>query len=113
VNDSFCNLMSVTMIVHTAPCSLLPHLGKKSSDYVRHEQPESWEAMLSFSEQFDAANSIKLDVALQLAGVGVKVSDIIGHEDTEIVDVDGDGVLTVIASIQFTMPFHAEQVSYS
>jgi hypothetical protein len=43
-----------------------------------------------------------------LAGVGEKVSDSIGYEETEIVDEDSDGDWwTVIVLIQFMMSIHA------
>jgi hypothetical protein len=81
----------VKMNIHMLPCSLLPIVSNKSSDHVQHEKPESWEDMLSFGEHFDTAHEIEMELAQQLAGVGEKVSDSIGYEETEIVDEDSDG----------------------
>jgi hypothetical protein len=41
-NDSSCELVYVKMNVHTVHCSLLPHVGNKSSEHVQHQQPDSW-----------------------------------------------------------------------
>jgi hypothetical protein len=92
-NDSLCKLVYVkmNMHMHMLPCSLLPIVGNKSSDHVQHEKPESWDDMLSFRAHFDTAHEIEMEFAQQLAGVGEKISDSIGHEETEIVDVDSHG----------------------
>jgi hypothetical protein len=80
-----CKLVYVKMNVHTLPCSLLPIVGNKISDHVQHEKPESWEDMLPFGEHFDTAHEKEMKLAQQLAGVGEKVSDSIGHEETKVV----------------------------
>jgi hypothetical protein len=77
--------------MHMLPCSLLPIVGNKSLYHVQHEEPESWEDMLSFGEHVDTAHEIEMELAQQLAGVGPKDSESIGHEETEIVDEDSDG----------------------
>jgi hypothetical protein len=93
------------------PCSLLPIVGNKSSDHVQHEKPESLEDMLYFGEHFDAAHEIEMELNQQLAGVGERFSDSIGHEETESVDEDSDGDwYTVIVLNQLMMSFHAEQM---
>jgi hypothetical protein len=78
-NDSLCKLVYVKMNMHMLPCSLLPIVGNKSSDHVQHEEPESCDDMLSFGEHFDTAHEIEMELAQQLAGVGEKISDSIGH----------------------------------
>jgi hypothetical protein len=72
--------------MHMLPCSLLPIVGNQSSDHVQHEKSVSWEDMLSFGEHCDTAHEIEMELAQQLEGVGERVSDSIGHEETEIVD---------------------------
>jgi hypothetical protein len=86
-----CKLVYVKMNMHMLPCSLLPIVGNTSSDHVQHEKPESWEDMLSFGGHFDTAHEKEMELAQQLNGVGVRVSDSIGREETEIVDEDIDG----------------------
>jgi hypothetical protein len=92
-NDSLCKLLYtyVKTNVHSVPCSLFPHVGKKSSDHMQHEQPESWEDMLSFCNHFDTSHEIEMELAQQLAGVVEKVSDSIGHEEPEMMDEDSNG----------------------
>jgi hypothetical protein len=59
------------MNMYTVPCSLLPHVGNKSSDHVQQEQAKSWENMLSFGEHFDPAHEIEMELAQRLAGAAI------------------------------------------
>jgi hypothetical protein len=57
-------------------------------EHVQHEQPESWEDMVSFGEQL--VPHMTMELAQQLARVGEKVSDSNEH-GTEQKDEDSDG----------------------
>jgi hypothetical protein len=84
----------------------------------------AWEARVlgghvSFGEHFDTAHEIEMELAQlqhltqlqQLAGLGEKVSDSLGLEETEIVDEYSDGDWWAeIVLIQFMKSFHAEQM---